>query len=1018
MSDINDLLKKVKKYVRIQELITVSSYIIFTSSTVLIALSVALLLIKSPLYALIGVLPLLLYRPSSFFKKVKTIEKKLGLKGELVNCIQLSRIPKNNKERYSQEFIDAYIRETVKKAENLDFKKSLSYAPLRRASQFLLISVAFFLILPAFMPARFWYSLNHKIDYYTTPSTDQFIKGTQVELALHLNGVYQPGNVKLIINRGKTVIKEKLAVKNGRALKKLRLEAPLTYHFEFLDKKTDEVTLSTLEPLYIKFLSFSLKYPLYTGLNQEVKTGRQIIAPRGTRVHMQGSASQPLSAASLLLFEDTLELDYRDNEFSGDFTVDENGTAVLFLESSTELKEQIIIYAIPDLAPLVDIFYPGYNINLPNDMQLDIGIKCSDDYGLRDAVFHYTFKNENKKPLHLKRGALQDTLFFTWDLSGLGMLPGDEVSYFAVITDNAGNRTKSKTYRVYFPTMEEIYEEVSKKEDVIEEGLKDLRSEHTDKVEEIERIKQKLMKERELTWSEQERLKELIDDEKEILEKIDDWQTELKKTIEKLNQGIILDRESIERLYEISKILQEIAPEELKRALEELQTAVNKNPQDIQKALERLQKEQKELAKALERTLKILKRYRQEQKLKELAEKAAELALKAEELDSLSAEETPLDLSKEIENLDTEIKKLSEELRKLAASEELEQEISERLKELAEESETVARTSSMPSKKKGLRRLADKLDQLYATFTKGRMARLRKKLLDILTQLIEISKAEENLFKENKDIDIEEQSQIMTAARAAAESLYAQQLKSLYVTPRMGKTFARALSHMKKVVQNKDKRTNARKSMELINIVCLEMLRNLEKASEGGESSTGFDQFLQELSTISKGQMSLNQSLFNIFPIPGGEGLTPQQRAQLARLAGKQRALRQALESLKSSYGEVEQQALIDKIIEEMKETEEALYQYKLDRKLIERQKKILTRLLDAQKSIRKEDYSKKRKSKPGQDILGERNIEPLPDDLGKDRLRELIQQALQETYPREYELYIREYFKTLFEER
>ncbi|GAH77867.1 unnamed protein product, partial [marine sediment metagenome] len=231
-------------------------------------------------------------------------------------------------------------------------------------------------------------------------------------------------------------------------------------------------------------------------------------------------------------------------------------------------------------------------------------------------------KEENTKNLALKKGVIEDTIYFKWDLSDLGMLPGDEISYFAEITDNAGNINKSKTYYIYFPTMEEIYEEISKKENLVQKDLKDLQIEHSDELKEIERIHQKLMKERELVWADQEKLREAITKEKEILNKIDEWQTELERTIEKLNQGIILDQESIERLQEISKILQEIAPDELKEALENLQLALDKTPRDLQMALDKLKQSQKDLAKALERTLEILKRYQQEEKLKELAQMA------------------------------------------------------------------------------------------------------------------------------------------------------------------------------------------------------------------------------------------------------------------------------------------------------------------------------------------------------------------------------------------------------------
>jgi hypothetical protein len=163
--------------------------------------------------------------------------------------------------------------------------------------------------------------------------------------------------------------------------------------------------------------------------------------------------------------------------------------------------------------------------------------------------------------------------------------------------------------------------------------------------------------------------------------------------------------------------------------------------------------------------------------------------------------------------------------------------------------------------------------------------------------------------------------------------------------------------------------------------------------------------------------MSLNQSLSGILPLPVG-GLSPAQKAQLQRLAGKQRALREALESLRADNGGRQYQDLLNAMIQEMQDIEQSLYQYKVDRTLIERQHMILSRLLDTQRSMRREDFDERRKSKPGGDIMVEERPQPLPGNLGKDELRELLRNALQESYPPEYEAYIRDYFRRLLEEQ
>lgn len=1014
MSNIGLINKKLKQFVIRQRTIDITAVILFTLAAVVIATAVALLLLKSPLYGLLGIIPLFFFRPLTVIEGARTLEKKLNLKGTLVNSLQLACIPADSKEQYSRELISAYIDDAASTLKNVDFNKYLDTTPVRRAVFFFALACGISLVYPALWPTRFWYALNHRISYSVEPGSQHYLEGTDVAIRLSLNGVYVPPSVDLVLTQDNITTRERIAVHDAVATKTVTVSKTTNYAFRFLDRTTDEYWLTPFEPLHIGTLSFDLKYPAYTRLPPETKTGRQLIAPAGTQVIIRGSATQPLVTSQFIL-QDTVDLTCDGKEFTGAFSIQESGTATLRLESLSELKEQIIIYAIPNLSPLVDIFYPGYNINVPSDMELEIGIRCSDDYGLLRGVFYYTFESESTRALAVRKGSLEDTLYFTWDLSQLGLLPGDQLSYYAGVTDNAGQTSTSRTYYVYFPTMEEIYEEISEKEQFIEQDLAEMQSAHTREMEEMTRIREKIMKEREVQWTDQEKLREAIENEQGILNKIDEWHTELEKTIEKLNEGIVLDQESLERLHEITEIMQEIAPDELKQALERLQTALERKPQDVQNALENLKKHQEDLAAALKRTLELLRRFQQEQRLGELAQQAQEISERAEEIDELSKEED-LDLTDEITSLQQDIEDLAEGLEELAESEGLEEAIKEVLEKLAEQAQHTATTSSTTEQMKlDTKQLAADLQRLYEELTRGRTAQLRKNLLEVTNQLIDISKAQEQQLLSQSPADVEQQDQIISATKVVAESLYTQQTKSVYVTPSMGKNLAKAINHMEQAKQERAAH-HAREAMKYLNVVCYEMFRNLEKASQG-QSSTGMDQLLKELSMIAQGQASLGQSLSGFLPLPLA-GLSAGQKTQLQRLAGKQRALREALQGLRTETGGTHYGDMLDHVIEEMQKTEEALYQYKIDRELIERQRQVLSKLLDAQRSIRKEDYGKKRKSKPGSDELVQQSPGPLPSELGRDELRELLQKALRETYPEEYEYYIREYFERLLGEK
>jgi hypothetical protein len=1016
MSNIDLILRKARRYTVLQNLVDLLAYMIFASATMIIALSVSFWLLRSPWYGLLGIVPLLFYRPRALLTRAQELERKSGLKGEVVSSLQLSSISEDSKERYSRTLIQAFIENSSTRLRAMDIGKYVGFSECAKSVRFLLIAIIFALLQPAFFPGRFWYALHHKIEHTVVPGNAAYAKDAKKDITLHLNGVYVPQAVKLELSTKEETEVKKLKVQNGLASMNIMVSEPLMYRFHFLEHTTATYELLPLEPLYIEKLTFRVQYPAHTGLGEDVLSGRQLVVPAGTEVWIKGRASEPLEAVTWE-FSDTIPFEREARDFNGRFTVRESGTAFLHLEAREELREPIRIYSIPDLAPLVDLFYPGANVNLPHGMKLDIGIRCSDDYGLSEGTFVYEYDQENTQSVALKRGAFEDTVYFVWDLSLLGMLPGDEVSYYVSIKDNGGQETKSNTYHVYFPTMEQMYEEVSEKETMLQTDMEKMVTQHGEHVEDIARIQEKLMKEREMSWADQEQLSEAISKEEEILEKVSDWQTELKKTIEKLNEGIILDQESIERLNEIARIMQEIAPEELRRALENLKRALEKRPRDIARTLEQVQKYQEELAKSLERSLEILKRFEEEEKLRRLAEQAEELAGLQGEIEDLSAADKDLADAQQQE-VDQGIEELIDELNELSTSEGLEETIQEALKQMAAQTQNL-KNASGKKKKSGLENLAMDLQQLYKQLTQGRFANLRENLLRSLQQIIETSKQQEELIKrDTADTDL--QQEIIQTVEVIAESLFQQQTKSFFVSPQINKGLARATLRMKEAQQMQKNarlsRQKAAEAMKDLNLVARDILFSLRMMDQDG-SSTGMSAFMQQMQNIADGQMMLSQSLMNMMPLPI-QGLTPAQKQQLQRLGARQRELRQALESLRGEAASSKFQDMLGKVIDEMQDMEEALFQYKVDRELIERQKKVISRLLDSQRSIRREDYAKERQSKPGQDDFNRLRPSALTKELGKDELREMLQQELRKPYPKEYEIYIREYFKALLEEQ
>jgi hypothetical protein len=139
-------------------------------------------------------------------------------------------------------------------------------------------------------------------------------------------------------------------------------------------------------------------------------------------------------------------------------------------------------------------------------------------------------------------------------------------------------------------------------------------------------------------------------------------------------------------------------------------------------------------------------------------------------------------------------------------------------------------------------------------------------------------------------------------------------------------------------------------------------------------------------------------------------------REELHRLAEEQARIRQQLEQIQRE-DEKERKLLgrLDQTQREMKEVEEMLRAGASDGTLEEKQTRILSRLLDAQRSINRRDFDPERESRAGEDMTPA-SPAPLPSDLLRetDRLRLDLLKAEADRYPAQYRAFIEAYLRSL----
>jgi hypothetical protein len=135
----------------------------------------------------------------------------------------------------------------------------------------------------------------------------------------------------------------------------------------------------------------------------------------------------------------------------------------------------------------------------------------------------------------------------------------------------------------------------------------------------------------------------------------------------------------------------------------------------------------------------------------------------------------------------------------------------------------------------------------------------------------------------------------------------------------------------------------------------------------------------------------------------------------MQRIAAEQRKMRELMEQIaEESAGTQELLGRLDDLADEMSAVAEELDRGTLDSDLLDREERILSRMLESQRSMQRRDYKRERVSRTAGDIPAD-EVEDFEGELDDEEvLLDMIRRAMQEKGPAEYEALIRQYFRAL----
>ncbi|RMF68391.1 MAG: hypothetical protein D6743_03410, partial [Calditrichaeota bacterium] len=723
---------------------------------------------------------------------------------------------------------------------------------------------------------------------------------------------------------------------------------------------------------------------------------------------------------------------------------------------------------VADQPPVVEITFPGRDVDLNKDMLLPLTIEAQDDFGfsrirLAYKIFEGGIQEGKLHFLSLPVARAQDKILlnYTWDLSELKIFPGDLVSYYAEAFDNdtvsGPKRARSTTYRVRFPSIYEIYDEVARSQEESYDELEQLYEESQDLKTTLDDVVRQMKRDPNLNWEEKQEIQESAQKQQEMQQKLQQVESKLEQMVDRMQQNDLLSYETLEKYRELQNLMEEMLTDELKQALKELQKSLEElDQQKMKQAMEKFASSQEEFLKGLERTLDLLKKLQIEQKLDESIRKAQELRRRQEELNKRMADadkqakrekyaREQRGVRRDTENLESELEQLEnkmnefpqmpqdkiESARDRLGEQALQRKMQEAAQQLMSGNPEAARKSGEQASQ-GLQDVIKSLQSAQQQLSAEQKKKVQQALRRSSHDLLDLSKRQERLMKSTRGTDrnspemnelADKQEDLLSGLSRIASQLTELSKETFFVTPEMGRALGKSIRSMQDALQGFEARNSVKSSqgqaqaMSGLNQAAAEIRNSLQSLS-GASSAIGFEEMMQRLMGISNQQQGLNQRTSELGKSPGG--LSPEQQAAMSRLAAEQNALRKSLEQLLKEAGN--RSGLLgdlNKVTQDMEEVVKELQKKRVDRHTIDRQKRILSRLLDAQRSIHQRDFSKKRRAETAK-TYKPANPPELPEtpELRRERLKNELLRALKEGYSRDYRELIQKYFEALAREQ
>ena len=825
---------------------------------------------------------------------------------------------------------------------------------------------------------------------------------------------------------------------------------------------TKKYSIKILQRPKITNINFTIDPPKYTGLDtftNSLKNLNQIQIPIGSKVSINGQSDKNLNSAWLNTIDNRINLHIDDKKFNKNIELKNDMIFTLHCLDNELIPnlnpKQYSLIVKNDNSPNISIQKPAKEFEINELMVIPINANIIDDYGLKEIFIEYQILSEDFPQFNQKKekikldysvdGFKKYNLNFNWDINSLPISMGDELHFQIVAIDNNeidGNQiSKSETIVGKFPSLESLFTEIEE----IETNTQDIMEEINSSIEEItemtEDMKMELLKSDETNWEQEKKIEDSFKEIEEINSQIEEIEKNIEEIIKKANENQLFDDDLINKFEKFQSLIQEMMSQELYEAMQSLQDALkNMDMKKISEALENYNFNMEQFEKQLDQYMEMFEMALAEQKLNELAEKIENMIKKQTDIiEDINNNEDEYIIDKKTtkqEDRYNEFNQMLDETTKLIdklsnnisnqLSDLSDSNLNQETKELMNEQIKSINKNLSETGKNNLQDIEEIINEINNNFKEELSNKLTKEFIRIIDSLLAMSNQQEKIILDAsglrsrspylKEIN-RKQDSIDRQLNQITKQLQDLSNSTFYVNPKINRQIGGLKSSIAKAISNiEQKKVNTafneqKEVLKYINNITYLLLLSMEEM-QSSDSVSGFEKFMESLEQMSNKQQGINQMTMQL----GQMGMM-QQKSILEELLKQQSELKQQLEDLIGD-NPGEETGGLSNAGEEMDEVILDLKNNNINRETIKRQQRILSKMLDSQKSLTQKDFSKKRISKSAANYNSD-YISTNLDIIEKNSFFiDAMESALNEDIPSDYKNVTRLYFLNLQKEK